>query len=1267
MYLKSLELLGFKSFAQKTTLNFHRGVTAIVGPNGCGKSNVLDAIRWVLGEQSAKALRGGEMADVIFSGTDSRAALGMAEVSLTFAECEKELGVEWNEVCVTRRVFRDGNSEYQLNKTPCRLRDIHQLFMDTGIGRTAYSIMEQGKIDLILSSKPEDRRAIFEEAAGITKYKSQKREALRKLEYTEANLLRVGDIIKEVKRQIGSLQRQAGKARRYQALARDLKTLETHHSRHQFEQLDASISDARDEIERLQTSQQGLEEDIEKQESDMAAQRSGIDELESKLSAARQVVNDFKNHISNAEHRIGFNRERVEELGGLIERYRLDIAAAEEKLRLQETAIHNADLELAQIHETLQFEQTRLEEKQAATSELSARRVETENSLQGVFGFMAQAENRLQSLRLEIGSLTAGRDGSETRLTILKDEIEQLDAASRGLADQRAVCNAEIERDTALLEQAKTAISDADASVTQLQCELEKTKGEVAAEERKLAELESKLEVLRQLNEAGEGFNQGTQAVLRGLDNPNFFKPAIVGALASHIEVEPKYIPAIEAALGQNLQAIVIKDSLVAESIVKTLNAGKNGRVTLALREFFEKHTSDKSHALPAGALGWALDKVRVNLPEVESLLRLLLNNTALVDSLETAIELARREEVGLTFASLSGEIVSAGGIVQGGQGGESAASMLQRKAQITALEAGSSQVRGHLETLVARRTQISQQLDTAQAKLGERRDEVQRINLLLSTARGQLSLLDREAQEAGGKRESLLREKEAVENRLREAGERLLLLDGESNSVTEKISETQSRQTEFQNALEAHRRQEEEHAAELNELRIKVATEKQRYNSLNNQRQPMAARLEELRELISERKHDIGKHEARSSQLAEESTRIESEIETTRGRVTEAEQEVAGLLEQRSRKISALEELENTLRTLRRQLSELHDRRGQHEVKQTQIQLRIENLSEHVMRRYQLDIREFQSDSYTLLCTLRDQRKRKLKAEVSDDIEDATEPSNASTESESESSSEQVDWKQIEQLVHEMSQKLDSMGPINVDAIQEYDELEQRYKFLENQFNDLTNSKAELLDVIAKINQTTKTMFADTFEQIRLNFREMFVELFGGGKANLLLLDESDPLESGIDIIAKPPGKQLQSISLLSGGERTMTAVALLFSIYMVKPSPFCVLDEMDAPLDESNINRFIKILDRFVSQSQFVVITHNKRTIAKADVLYGVTMEEHGVSKLVGVRFAKREESTSRTDIIGTANPAASQVPSIAESFGKNDELASEKLQAG
>jgi chromosome segregation protein len=424
-----------------------------------------------------------------------------------------------------------------------------------------------------------------------------------------------------------------------------------------------------------------------------------------------------------------------------------------------------------------------------------------------------------------------------------------------------------------------------------------------------------------------------------------------------------------------------------------------------------------------------------------------------------------------------------------------------------------------------------------------------------------------------------------------------------------------------------------------------------------------MTARLNELRELIQNRRRDIDGYRAKIEGLEVETTRISQEIDGARERLADAEAEVARLGEERSAMVAEAEEIESSLRILRRQLTECTELRGQQDVRRTQLQLRIDNLSEHMQRRHQVEIRDFQPDTYLLLTSLRELNKKR---KTTDDSAPEAAPEQPAETPEAPvaaiaETEQSIDWNRIEELVRELDQRLDAMGPINIDAIQEYDELEQRHTFLEQQLNDLTKSKIELLDVITKINETTRKLFAETFEKIRVNFQEMFVELFGGGKANLVLADETDPLESGIEVIAKPPGKQLQSISLLSGGEKTMTAVSLLFAIYMVKPSPFCVLDEMDAPLDESNIMRFVKILDRFVGQSQFVVITHNKRTISRADVLYGVTMEEHGVSKLVGVKFANREGSANRSDIMGTSNPTP--VPSIAESFGKTEELHSER----
>jgi len=1281
MYLQSLEILGFKSFAVKTVLNFDKGVTAIVGPNGCGKSNVLDAMRWVLGEQSAKALRGGEMSDVIFSGTDSRAALGMAEVSLRFADCEKELGVDWNEVCVTRRVFRDGASDYLLNKTPCRLKDIHQLFMDTGIGRTAYSIMEQGKIDQILSSRPEDRRAIFEEAAGITKFKSQKKEALRKLEATEANLLRVTDIIREVKRQIGSLQRQAAKARRYQGMISDLKTLETHYAHRQYQGLNGEIEAAAEEIERLRKVQTGQEEEIEAQETHVMARRARIEELEESLTGARQAVQDLKSHVQNAEHRIGFNAERVKEFGELMERYGRDIAGAEERLAVQQSEIEHNDQELAQITEGLKSEQQRLTEETAKVNGLSGERLETERGVQTIFSSIARIENRLSALRNEVGSLTSQRDGSETRMGILQSEIEQLGTGTSQVREQLEKVRARLEEQGRELEARNQEAREADMEARAIGTELDGTDRELRTQNGLLAEKESRAGALRQMIESGEGLGEGTQTVLRGLDNAEFFKPAIGGVLASHIQVETENVAAVEAAFGQNLQSIIMKDALVAEAVVKTLSTKQWGRAQLILREWQDAAAS-LEEAAPAETLGWARDRVKTE-EALAPLVALLLGRFAIVPDLETALRLGRAQlqapaDQRCDFVTMTGEIVTRQGILTGGRAkGENAgASVLHRKNQVIALDEQAVEVRARIAGLTAAREAAAARLDGAKSRLSEARDEAQKLTVAVSSNRGELQQLEREEREKAKKLESLTWEQENVRKRHDEAVEKIGGREKEGQELGGQLTELQGQQHTAAEQLDALRTREGTLIGELNELRIKVATEKQRHDSLYNQRAPMTARLNELRELIEHRKRDIDGYRVKIETLEVETGRIQGEIEAARERLAEAEQEVTRLSEQRGAMAGEAEGIESTLRILRRQLSECTELRGQQDVRRTQLQLRIDNLAEHMQRRYQLEIREFRPDTYLLLTSLRELNKKR-KTLVDENAPEGAAPAQpASVESAEESVTEgaegapevpateaeqQIDWGRIEELVRELEQRVDSMGPINIDAIQEYDELEQRYQFLEQQLNDLTKSKIELLDVITKINETTRKLFAETFEQIRVNFQEMFVELFGGGKANLLLADETDPLESGIEVIAKPPGKQLQSISLLSGGEKTMTAVSLLFAIYMVKPSPFCVLDEMDAPLDESNIMRFVKILDRFVGQSQFVVITHNKRTISRADVLYGVTMEEHGVSKLVGVKFAHREDSSNRSDIMGTSNPVP--VPSVAESFGKTEDLHSER----
>ena len=1225
MHLHSLELVGFKSFADKTTFEFHEGVTAIVGPNGCGKSNVLDAVRWVLGEQSAKALRGGEMADVIFNGTDSRKPVGFGEVSLTFTNCGSELGVDWHDVRVTRRVYRDGNSEYLLNKTPCRLRDIQALFADTGVGRTAYSIMEQGKIDLILSSRPEDRRAVFEEAAGITKFKTQKKEALRKLEATEANLLRIGDIIKEVKRQIGSLQRQAGKARRYQALHADLQVLDTHHSRRQLDRLEAEAEHARTEMGRLHDAEQEAHAKIEASENDLAAKRRSLDQVDGEIGDARAEVQRLQSEMAGLRNQIDFNRQRAQEIGELIERYASDIAAAEAKRSEQATQLQEADALIARTNQLLVSKEQEVEQLTEALHAARAERSQKEDELQALQTSLSKLESRIASLQTDLSGMSARRDATTARVAELTNLVS---GATRDLATARANLSAaraamETERQTA--QQRKETLHQAEERLQQNQAAVAAAEKEIGRLERTIAEKQARLEVLRQMTEEGHGLEKGSQAVLKGLDDPERIRPAIAGALVASLNVEREFVPALEAALGRNMHAVVLRSPDLAADIFQKLADQKLGQAALAIAGLSATTGESATSPLPQGAIAWAVNKVEAP-AELAPLIKNLLREVAVVSDLATGLKLKQAAR-NLAFATLGGEFISAEGIIFGGGVNAATDSMLGRKAIITGLDQEAQALETERAGAILARDQAKEQVLSAEAAVAEARRSHESAHEKSSQTGVEILSAERAVADEERKLAQLETEKSTLEQQVRNADDRIAEIDRELQADRKNLENEQGLQIAAEKTRDYARLREEEAAEKLNELRLAVATERQRHESLIHHREPMAAREAELADLVAARNGDIATYQDRLARQARESEQAEARIQSHASELESAEQNAATLAEQRSARLAVVTEQETRLRALRNSLNDLRDSRGKEEVRQTQLQLRIENLVEHVTRRYQVDLREFAADTFAFQKTLSVITKRRGGSSAPPlDVNNGGEA--ATTEA---SSAERPihQTESLEQIIAELTRQLDNMGPVNLDAVHEYDELEERYRFLETQNNDLTAARREVLDVIARINSTTQKLFAETFAQVRINFGEMFAEMFGGGRADLSLQDENDPLNCGIEITAKPPGKQLQSVSLLSGGERTMTAVALLFAIYMVRPSPFCILDEMDAPLDESNINRFIKVLERFVSQSQFIIITHNKRTIAKADILYGVTMEERGVSKLVGMKLAAEKGS--------------------------------------
>ena len=1099
MHLHSLELIGFKSFADKTLFEFHEGVTAIVGPNGCGKSNVLDAVRWVLGEQSAKALRGGEMADVIFNGTDSRKPVGFGEVSLTFTNCGSELGVDWHDVRVTRRVYRDGNSEYFLNKTLCRLRDIQALFADTGVGRSAYSIMEQGKIDLILSSRPEDRRTVFEEAAGITKYKTQKKEALRKLEATEANLLRIGDIIKEVKRQIGSLQRQAGKARRYQALHADLQVLDTHHSRAQLDKLEAELEHAQTEIARFQTGEGEVHSKIEAGENELAAKRRSLDEVDSEIGDARAEVQRLQNEIATLRSQIEFNRQRGEETGELIERYTNDIAAAEAKRSEQATQLEEADTLIARTNQLLVSKEQEAELLNAALQAARNERGEKEEELRALQLSLSKLESRITSLASDLTGVKARRDATSGRIAELTTLIGEATTSAQSARSNLAAARAAMETERQTAEQRKENLRAAEERLRQIEASVGSAEKEIARLERTLAEKQARLEVLRQMTEEGHGLEKGSQAVLKGLDDPERLRPAIAGALVASLNVESEFVPALEAALGRNMHAVVLRDADRAAEIFQQLTAQKLGQVALAIAELSTPSEAAPGD-LPTDAIAWAIDKV-IAPADLQTLAQNLLRGVAIVSDLATGLRL-KRNAPKLEFATLGGEFISAAGIIFGGTASTASDSMLGRKAIITALETECQALESERSAAIAAREQASHEVELESARVEEARQSHESAHEKSSRSGVEILSAERAVGDEERKLTHLETERNTLDQQVRQADERIAEIERELEADRQNLEHEQGLQTAAEQSRDNARLREEEAAEKLNELRLAVATERQRHESLVHHREPMAAREAELVDLIAARRADIATYRDRIAKQARESAEAEMRIAERGSELESAEQNAASLADQRNGRLKAVTEKEAELRKFRDSLNDLRDARGKEEVRQTQLQLRIENLVEHVTRRYQLDLREFTTDTFAFQKTLSVITKKRGGSSAPPLNADSAAEAAISEASPAERPIHQ--GQSIEQIIAEMTRQLDNMGPVNLEAVHEYDELEERYKFLETQNNDLTSARREVLDVIARINNTTQKLFAETFAQVRINFGEMFSEMFGGGRADL-------------------------------------------------------------------------------------------------------------------------------------------------------------------
>jgi len=1215
VYLKNLTALGFKSFADKTSLDFQPGMTAIVGPNGCGKSNVSDAVRWVLGEQSAKALRGSGMADVIFNGTDNRKALGMAEVSLTLGGIDtdqlKAAGVDlpYNEVTVTRRIFRDGASEFFINKVACRLKDIQQLFMGTGMGRASYGIMAQGNITQIISSKPDDRRMVFEEAAGITRFKTQKKEALRKLDYTDQNLLRVSDTIREVKRQIGSLQRQAGKARRYKEFMDELQRLESQFARHQLGEIQETVRQCEQAISEFRGRADDFTGTIEREEASInqARQQRGV--IEKQVNEAQEKGANLQAELERLESRIQFSHERIQELDEQETKAHEDIAQAEQRRSEAEQELAELEGKLGNTDNTVGDKRRAVDEKQATCDALEEELGQRQEALRQAQSESFSVAQELTRVRNEINSIDLQKRGNTVRLEKLSSEKTQLEEEESRLRERLGQFSSDVESRRSTAQSHRGTVDERQQRLAELQGLLAKLTGELDELLRVQAGKRSRLNVLQQLQASNEGVSAGAQAAISESE-------AALGLLADQIRVPEEHVAAVEAALGRHLQLVITRRAADAKSILTSLSEGKKGRADIVALDLVSGGTPPAIDVAKLEVFGGVAALGQVGCDDAfRPLLDRLLGRLVIVPDLDAAMR-GREQHRDLDFVTRAGELLSRHGVFSGGRGnGNASASLLARKNEIAGLEKELEGLDKNVDELSHEKGDLQGEQTALQAGLQQEQAELRQQEVSIASSEGELKALENSQRVLSQKIEAVKFELESLAGQESEGGDKRDQLAAELVSLEEREKTSNALVGEVGGVVEGLRGRRDVANAELTEVKVGLASEEQLLASFRRQLEPLNVRIEELKQLVAQRRSDIEATGNKKTQTEKDIADSTQRIVAVRSEREQSSEIITGLLSQKAEADQKVEKREVSLRSVREELSGSQERRSKLEVELAQNNMMAENLCERIQEKYQIVLQEVEAECLKVI----EDDSGSLKVEVATDSEaEGLEP----------------DWERLGEKVTELQDRIDRMGPVNLVAIEEYKEIEERYAHLTRQHDDLVKAKERLLEIIEQINTETTEMFRATFEKIRANFRELFTEVFEGGKADLVLVDEEDVLNSGIEIVARPPGKKLQSITLLSGGEQTMTAVSLLFSIYQVSPSPFCLLDELDAPLDESNINRFIRVLKRFLDQSQFLIITHNKRTISMADTLYGVTMQEHGISKIVSVKFqeTERDEDIAR-----------------------------------
>ncbi|MBN1360608.1 MAG: chromosome segregation protein SMC [Sedimentisphaerales bacterium] len=1191
MRLEKIILDGFKSFADRTDFHFDASVTCIVGPNGCGKSNVVDAVKWVLGEQKLKSLRSDQMADVIFSGSGSRKPLGSAEVTLVISNPEGAAGrlpIDTEQVQVSRRIYRSGESEYRINGKVCRLKDIRELFMDTGIGNRGYSIIEQGQIEQLVSASKADRRIVFEEAAGISKYKAHKKEALRKLERTEQNLLRLADILSEVGKRLRSVKLQAGKARSYLEYTTRLKELQVNFSLVEYaknkEQLDersGALHDAEERFSAVAAEEAGAE-------AETSRLGNAIIDTEHKLSETGNALVAVQSQIDQKLQRIDFLRSRMADLGK-----RRDTAGQEiERLRQQaetfkrDLARHRDDL--SGCDETVQQRSDAIRQIQAITEEADAQLASLEAELDDEKSGIIDIVRRTAQLHNEIQSISSYRDSLSNQRNRLAGRAQTAKAELERLLTEKAQHNARLGDITRVLEELEKNLESKRLKIEETEGLVAKDSGLLAGNKESRSALSSELAVLTDMERRQEGLGLAVRSILKGQEDASCKVDYIDGIVAEKIDTDVEHAAAVEAALEGLTDVLLVKntDELQADA---GMLANLEGRVHFCCLDRLDPFVDDADFSQVPGVQGRLVQFVTYQ-GKYAPLAWKLLGKTLVVDSLDVAAGLSRYTRAGYSFVTLGGECLGADGLLRLGPLGK-ASGLISRRSRISQLQETIAHINAEiadLESHIQRNTQTKIHLEKLckdlRTAIYEANTEKTQVNSKLAHFEQDIKRLQEEEPLIAGEIGSLEAEIEQSVQREYDSKQRLQELEAVNNQRAAHIRELETMYDEL-------REQQQSRLGELTELKVQLgqAVEQQKglkqiIESLDSQihvgLRLLATAEQEVQscaDQVAEAQRDILTCEASVSELF-----VEKESRQQSNRLLQEELET--LLSQQK----ATEEM---VRAKRLQKEDVEQAISEIRVQLGQLEVRQSDLVERVRDELQIELAEVYQERTT----------------------------------------DDVNWEQIRSEINELRGKIERLGNVNLDAIDEQASLEERHTFLASQVEDLNESKNQLQQLIAKLNKQSRERFVETFEQIRINFQQIFRKLFGGGKADIVLEDSDDVLEAGIEVIAKPPGKETRSISLLSGGEKSMTALALLFSVFRTKPSPFCFLDEVDAALDEANNERFNLLLREFQRDSQFIIITHTKRTMSIADVLFGITMQTQGVSKKIAVRFDEYEEAAA------------------------------------